>query len=155
MSNLMTCLLSHPTSPASVWARDRNGDTPLHHASAFGSLKALRILLEYGAFPLATNALDWTPLAYSRTVAVNVYFQKLIAEYERQPAKSETGMNTMKWSPQEQKTARSKSVGVRLVTRDTSSDVYLPDRRALTPAGLTTPTTMSFEGMRARAISGN
>ncbi|KAF2763921.1 ankyrin [Teratosphaeria nubilosa] len=68
---------------ASVDVRDINGDTPLHHASASGSLKALRILLSAGANPLANNNYDWTPLAYSQTVAAEVYFKNLVAEFER------------------------------------------------------------------------
>ena len=68
---------------ASVDVRDSDGNTPLHHASASGSLKALRILLAAGANPLAKNTHDWTPLAYSQTVAAEVYFKNLVAELER------------------------------------------------------------------------
>ena len=79
----MPLLLSHPTYPASPTARDDDGNTPLHHASAAGSLKALRILLSAGADPSTTNAQDWSPLAYSQTVAAEVYFKNLIAEFAR------------------------------------------------------------------------
>lgn len=80
---LMPVLLSNPKYPASPHVRDQDGNTPLHHASASGSLKALRILLAAGANPLAKNNYDWTPLAYSQTVAAEVYFKNLVAEYER------------------------------------------------------------------------
>jgi len=80
---LMPVLLSNAKYPASPHVRDQDGNTPLHHASASGSLKALRILLAAGANPLAKNNYDWTPLAYSQTVAAEVYFKNLVAEYER------------------------------------------------------------------------
>jgi len=80
---LMPTLLSNPRYPASPHVRDQDGNTPLHHASASGSLKALRILLAAGANPMAKNNYDWTPLAYSQTVAAEVYFKNLVAEYER------------------------------------------------------------------------
>lgn len=59
---------------------DLDGNTALHHASASGSLKASRILLGAGANPQAMNYSDWTPLAYSQTVAAEVYFKNLIQE---------------------------------------------------------------------------
>ena len=80
---LIPLLLQNPTYPASPHSRDNNGNTPLHHASASGSLKALRILLTAGADPGAKNAYDWDPLAYSQTVAAEVYFKNLVAEFER------------------------------------------------------------------------
>ncbi|PNS21698.1 hypothetical protein CAC42_1552 [Sphaceloma murrayae] len=78
---LLPVLLSHPEYPASVSHRDKKGNTPLHHASAAGSLKALRLLLEAGAHPGAKNNDDWTPLAFSQTVQAEVYFKQLIAEF--------------------------------------------------------------------------
>lgn len=78
---LIPLLLQHATFPASVHTRDNEGNTPLHHASASGSLKALRILLSAGADSSATNVFDWTPLTYSQTVAAEVYFKNLIAEF--------------------------------------------------------------------------
>ncbi|KAF2174104.1 hypothetical protein M409DRAFT_48981 [Zasmidium cellare ATCC 36951] len=83
---LIPILLQDPHYPASPHSRDLDGNTPLHHASASGSLKALRILLAAGANPLAKNNYDWTPLAYSQTVAAEVYFKNLVAEFERRKA---------------------------------------------------------------------
>lgn len=80
---LIPILLNHAEYPASPHTADRDGNTPLHHASASGSLKALRLLLAAGANPLAKNNHDWTPLAYSQTVAAEVYFKNLVAEFER------------------------------------------------------------------------
>lgn len=80
---LVTTLLSLTDFPASPHSRDLEGNTPLHHASAAGSLKALRILLSAGANPLAKNHHEWTPLAFSATVAGEVYFRNLVAEFER------------------------------------------------------------------------
>ncbi|KAK5115553.1 hypothetical protein LTR62_001212 [Meristemomyces frigidus] len=82
-TSLIPALLHHASHPASPHSRDQDGNTPLHHASASGSLKALRILLAAGANPLAKNNYDWTPLAYSQTVAAEVYFKNLVAEFER------------------------------------------------------------------------
>ncbi|KAF7185619.1 putative hexaprenyl pyrophosphate synthase, mitochondrial [Pseudocercospora fuligena] len=80
---LIPILLQDPDFPANPHVKDLDGNTPLHHASASGSLKALRILLAAGANPLAKNNYDWTPLAYSQTVAAEVYFKNLVAEFER------------------------------------------------------------------------
>ncbi|KAF2152686.1 ankyrin [Myriangium duriaei CBS 260.36] len=96
-SNLIPLLLSHPTYPASVHHRDHQGNTPLHHASAAGSLKALRMLLEAGADPNAKNASKWTPLAYSLTVQAEVYFKQLITEFD--PAKRASGQATPGTAP--------------------------------------------------------
>ena len=82
-TGLLGLLLSDAHCPASPQVRDGEGNTALHHASASGSLKALRILLAAGANPLAKNDYDWTPLAYSQTVAAEVYFKNLVAEFER------------------------------------------------------------------------
>lgn len=82
-TGLIPVLLNEAQCPASVDVKDQDGNTPLHHASASGSLKALRILLSAGANPLAKNNYDWTPLAYSQTVAAEVYFKNLVAEFER------------------------------------------------------------------------
>ncbi|SMQ51942.1 unnamed protein product [Zymoseptoria tritici ST99CH_3D7] len=68
---------------ADMESRDNEGNTPLHHASASGGLKALRLLLDAGADPTARNFYDWMPVAYSQTVAAEVYFRNLVAEYER------------------------------------------------------------------------
>ena len=82
-TTLIQVLLSNPSFPADPESRDYDGNTALHHASASSSLKALRVLLAAGANPLAKNNCDWTPLAYSQTVAAEVYFKNLVAEFER------------------------------------------------------------------------
>ena len=79
---LIPILLSS-TPPASPAAYDNDGNTALHHASAAGELKALRLLLQAGAAPFAQNAFSWTPIAYSSTVAAEVYFKNLVAEFEK------------------------------------------------------------------------
>lgn len=80
---LVPVILSKGDATTLPHTRDYEGNTPLHHASASGSLKALRILLAAGADPLAKNTHDWTPLAYSQTVAAEVYFKNLVGEFER------------------------------------------------------------------------
>lgn len=81
---LIPLLLTH--SPQIIHHRDIDGNTALHHASAHGELKALRLLLQYGANPLAQNVYSWTPVHYSATAAAEVYFKNLIAEIERKRA---------------------------------------------------------------------
>lgn len=103
---LAPVLLNEPTYPASVHARDQDGNTPLHHASASGSLKTSRLLLVAGANPLAKNNYDWTPLAYSQTVAAEVYFKNLVAEFERRKVE---GLR------QEEERERQRVAGVRMV----------------------------------------
>lgn len=106
---LIPTLLNDPYHPADVHVRDADGNTPLHHASASGSLKALRILLAAGANPLAKNSYDWTPLAYSQTVAAEVYFKNLVAEFERRKVE---GLKA------EEERERQKAAGVRVVGND-------------------------------------
>lgn len=69
--------------PSILTAADNDGNTALHHASAAGELKALRMLLGFGAEPLATNWASWTPVHYSATSAAESYFRGLIIEREK------------------------------------------------------------------------
>jgi hypothetical protein len=80
---LLPLLLGHAAHPASPLAHDADGNTALHHASAAGELKALRLLLQSGASPLAQNSYSWTPIACSATGAAEAYFKQLVAEVER------------------------------------------------------------------------
>ncbi|KAK3724372.1 Target of rapamycin complex 2 subunit avo2 [Vermiconidia calcicola] len=105
-TSLIPILLNDPASPH---VRDNDGNTPLHHASASGSLKALRILLAAGANPLAKNTHDWTPLAYSQTVAAEVYFKNLVAELERRKVE---GLKA------EEERERQKTAGLRVVATE-------------------------------------
>ncbi|KAK5137205.1 hypothetical protein LTR08_000710 [Meristemomyces frigidus] len=105
-TGLIGLLLGDLHCPASPHGRDGEGNTPLHHASASGSLKALRILLSAGANPLAKNNYDWTPLAYSQTVAAEVYFKNLVAEFERRKVEGA--------KPGEER-ERQRAAGVRIV----------------------------------------
>lgn len=107
--SLIPVLLSHPQYPANVHSRDLDGNTPLHHASASGALKALRLLLGKGADPLAKNNYDWTPLAYSQTVAAEVYMKNLVAEFARRKAEG---------AKEREERERQMRGGVRLVSGD-------------------------------------
>ncbi|KAF2234204.1 ankyrin [Viridothelium virens] len=78
-----TTTTKHPYPHPLVLQRDNEGSTALHHASAAGSLKALRLLLFAGANPRETNAFAWDPMQYSASVAAEVYFKNLVAEMER------------------------------------------------------------------------
>lgn len=97
--------------PGLAHTRDADGNTPLHHASAAGNLSALRLLLSAGANPLAKNDCDWTPLAYSQTVAAEVYFKNLVAEFERRKVE---GMRVG------EERERQRAAGVRLVADEGS-----------------------------------
>ena len=105
-TGLIPVLLNEEKFPASPDERDFDGNSPLHHASASGSLKALRILLAAGANPLAKNNYDWTPLAYSQTVAAEVYLKNLIAEFERRRVEGQRA---------EEERERQRAAGVRVV----------------------------------------
>ncbi|KAF2727196.1 ankyrin [Polyplosphaeria fusca] len=90
-------------APQILGSHDVDGNTALHHASAAGELKALRILLQYGANPLASNAFSWTPVHYSATPAAEAYFKTLIIEFEKKKDRE-----------------RQRNAGVRLVTNEES-----------------------------------
>lgn len=111
---LIPVLLANVTHPASPHTGDQDGNTPLHHASASGSLKALRILLSAGANPMAKNNYDWTPLAYSQTVAAEVYFKNLVAEFERRKVEG---------AREGQERERQRAAGVRLVREPDSGEI--------------------------------
>jgi hypothetical protein len=64
-------------------ATDHLGNTALHYASAWGNLKALRILVAAGAEPMAKNMYSWTPVSYSCTVQAEVYFKNFVLEFEK------------------------------------------------------------------------
>ncbi len=70
----------HPASPA---LQDMDGNSALHHASAQGELKAVRVLLQFGADPLLPNTYSWTPIAFSSTPAAEAYFHQLAGEIEK------------------------------------------------------------------------
>jgi hypothetical protein len=99
-----TLLLLAPTILNTL---DQQGNNALHHASAAGELKALRMLLQYGANPLAQNAYSWTPVHYSATPAAEAYFKTLIIEFEKKKAEGKR---------LERERERQRNAGVRLVT---------------------------------------
>ncbi|KAF1916423.1 ankyrin repeat-containing domain protein [Ampelomyces quisqualis] len=166
--HLIPTLILH--GPSILAAADSNGNTALHHASASGELKALRMLLQYGANPLASNAYSWTPVHYSATSAAEAYFKTLIIEFEKKKAEG-----------RREGERRRKGAGVRLVTdedglegrgrvsgdreraRDDAAINGLPQpgiewspiekRRAMTPTE-SRGWTFTPEGMRARAETG-
>jgi hypothetical protein len=84
-STLQTLLSHH----ADVRAVDKVGSTCLHYATAWGNLKAVRVLVQAGADPLARNNDGWMPQYYSVTVQAEVYFRNLVAEWEKRQAEEE------------------------------------------------------------------
>lgn len=79
----ITTLLSYHASLTLV---DHLGNTALHHASAWGNLKAVRILLSAGAPPLAPNKANHTTVDYSVTKQAAQYFQSIVSDLERRRA---------------------------------------------------------------------
>jgi len=61
---------------------DRNGDTALHHASAWGHLKVLRTLLRRNATFDLKNKAGFDAAAYSFTQASQTYFVSMVAELD-------------------------------------------------------------------------
>jgi hypothetical protein len=105
--------------PASTTAHDKDGNTALHYASASGELKALRLLLQFGASPLAQNSYSWTPIAYSATAAAEAYFKQLVGEVERRRVEA---------LKMEREKEKQRMAGVRLVT--SGEDVFGSGRAA-------------------------
>ncbi|KAF2115275.1 ankyrin repeat-containing domain protein [Lophiotrema nucula] len=101
-----TLLNLHPAILASA---DFDGNTALHHASAAGELKALRMLLQYGANPLAQNVYSWTPVHYSASAQAEAYFKTLIIEFEKKKAED---------AREKRERERQRTGGVRLVTNE-------------------------------------
>jgi hypothetical protein len=160
--HLIPTLILH--GPSILTNADISGNTALHHASAAGELKALRMLLQYGANPLASNTYSWTPVHYSATPAAEAYFKTLIIEFEKKKAEGKREMKERE---------RQRLAGVRLVTdqegldrgraRDDAAIAGLPapgmewspveKRRAMTPTE-GRGWTFTPEGMRPRAETG-
>ena len=108
---LLPTLLSLSPAPNLLSAKDTNGNTALHYASAYGHLKCIRLLLQEGASPGARNSLSWTPVSYSSTVAAEVYFRNLIGEIERRREGERE---------REREIGRRREGGVRVVGEDVS-----------------------------------
>jgi hypothetical protein len=152
--HLIPTLILH--GPSILSNADVSGNTALHHASAAGELKALRMLLQYGANPLACNAYSWTPVHYSATPAAEAYFKTLIIEFEKNKAEAKRELRERE---------RQRTAGVRLVTeqRDDAAVQGLPApgmewspverRRAMTPTE-GRGWTFTVDGMRPRAETG-
>jgi hypothetical protein len=110
----LALLLSLSPSVADLLAAvNEKGDTALHFASAWGHLKCIRALLLAGADPSARNYGNWTPVAYSSTVAAEVYFRNLIVDVERRREEA---------IERERELRQRREGGVRMVTDDSSDD---------------------------------
>lgn len=77
---------------AVVGVTDSLGNTALHHATAWGNLKAVRMLLAAGAPPFVRNRAGQSPIEYSVTKQAAQYFQNLIAEQQGYEGGSGAGL---------------------------------------------------------------
>jgi uncharacterized protein len=106
---------------ANVEAKDKQGNTCLHYATAWGNLKAMRALMQAGALPIHQNWLGWTPDNYSLTVQAEVYYKAMINEWERRLDEA-----TVKENERRAQGGRS----VRLVAADDSDDLASEQSRS-------------------------
>ncbi|KAK2780960.1 hypothetical protein FQN52_001957 [Onygenales sp. PD_12] len=83
---------------ASVTQADNVGNTALHYASAWGNLKAFRLLVSAGAPPLVVNHAMCTPADYALSIQAGVYFRSLVSEFERLKLESPQLQQKMKLS---------------------------------------------------------
>jgi len=133
-TSTVSTLLSHH---ADIRAHDNKGDTCLHYASAWGNLKAVRLLIQSGADPLARNNDGWTPEYYSVTVQAEVYYRNLVAEWEKRRVEENLRIKEQR--------ARS-AAGVRLVPADEgeeSEELSWEDARDRASSGASRETTTS------------
>lgn len=136
-TSTLQVLLAHH---ADVRAVDKVGSTCLHYATAWGNLKAVRVLVQAGADPLARNNDGWMPQYYSVTVQAEVYFRNLVSEWEKRQAEEEM---------RHRQRVEAERGGVRLVLEDddgtegTESD----DGRNRADSGSTHFTTASEGGL--------
>jgi uncharacterized protein len=176
-SGLIPSLLNNGPHSCNPHFHDEDGNTALHHASAAGELKALRLLLQAGASPTAKNSGAWTPIDYSATVAAEVYFKSLVNEVQRGRAGSGTSNRPPVPGTQSPGGGSRRPIAgaVRLVTdesgagfpemgpaRSSPGREYSPleatSRRAMTPTQGRNERTEwigAESGLRARASSGD
>ena len=116
---------------------DRKGNNCLHYATAWGNLKAVRLLMQAGADPLGANAAGWTPEYYSLSVQAEVYYRNLVAEYARRRIDDKT----------KHRERQAKGGGaVRLVaTEDTGSETGSEESRSRADSG-ESPGTIERDG---------
>lgn len=124
---------------ANVRAQDKDGNTCLHFASAWGNLKAIRVLIEAGADPLCSNNAGWPAEYYSLTVQAEVYYRNLVAEWEKRRTDDEA----------RRKEASARGPGVRLVTKDDEDfdESSIDDARDRADSGSSRKTTSTASGL--------
>lgn len=134
-------LLSHG---ANVNAQDKQGNTCLHMASAWGNLKAVRALMYAGVDARCSNYAGWLPQNYSLTVQAEVYFRNLTAEFERKKVEEHL--------KKKERMAQQGGPGLRLVAsdEDTSDDAESTSTRSRGDSGASHGTIGSGGGLGIR-----
>ena len=141
-TSTIEALLAHG---ADVHAEDNQGSTCLHYASAWGNLKAVRVLIRAGADPLFRNRDGWTPQYYSITVQAEVYYRNMVDDWEKWKAEEAIKM-----------TERKNRGGVRLVTNeDDEAEGVFADARERAGTGESSITTRTGSGLGVSFGSGD
>ncbi|KMU76837.1 hypothetical protein CISG_05670 [Coccidioides immitis RMSCC 3703] len=76
-------MLAARASNPSNTPQNNAGNTALHYASAWGNLKAFRLLVQWNAPPLVKNNAGSVPADYALTGQAAIYCRGLIAEFGR------------------------------------------------------------------------
>jgi ankyrin repeat protein len=126
----ISTLISHN---ASVTCVDNVGNTALHHASSWGNLKAIRVLLSAGALPLVLNKANHTPLDYSVTKQTAQYFQSIVSDLERRKMDKQQAkrmkLNTVRAMAAEEHPGTISPVSpTRAMAKDTFGNVSSPSK---------------------------
>ncbi|KAI9208165.1 ankyrin repeat-containing domain protein [Polychytrium aggregatum] len=73
---------------------DKAGNTPLHHALAFGHFDLIALLIERGADPKIKNKLEWVPLEYAYSFEVADYMQECLCAHSEHRSLRRKDTNT-------------------------------------------------------------
>lgn len=93
-------------------AVDNEGNTALHYAATEGNLGIIQILLDHGASASIKNKAQWTPIQYSSTMVVELYFTKMVVIAEKRQ------MDERKRKEKEDESGQASVGGIRIISPD-------------------------------------